>query len=182
MADQPLTAGNIIDALIRPRWRRNFVLPNYTPAGWWECDVFEMTEAGFFREYEVKVSRGDFFADANKAKTGWKVEDRRLVQTEGERKHDLLAAGSPKGPCLFWYVTPPGLVRPDELPAWAGLIEMTGRGWAAREQVIRPAPKLHREKVADGVASHARGVCYWRMHDLRFDLIEIGREMKEVTA
>ena len=52
----PITAREIITHLLRKRYRRNFAIPNYSPDGWWECDVFELTPAGTFREYEVKVT------------------------------------------------------------------------------------------------------------------------------
>ena len=51
--------------------------------------------------YEIKVSRADFRRD-----TYAKQRDARLFSDE------------------FWYVTPPGLVKPEEIPDWAGLREL----------------------------------------------------------
>jgi hypothetical protein len=157
-----MTARTIIGALVQNRYRRHFCLPNYTPAKWWECDVFELTKSGYMREYEVKVSRSDFFADKSKTREvfhGW------LKPRTEENKHDLIAAGDPRGPSLFWYVTPAGLIQPSELPVWAGLIEIVEGSLAEREIVA--APRIHREKCRDGVRKHALSVCYWRMHFLR---------------
>jgi len=61
-----ITARDIQRALILPRYRQSTVMPNYTPRGWWECDVFELTKAEMFVEYEIKLSRADFRADRNK--------------------------------------------------------------------------------------------------------------------
>jgi hypothetical protein len=152
-------------AVMRDRWRRGFCLPNYTPAGWWECDVFELTAAGYFREYEIKLTRSDFLADRAK-------EKRLLWGLRVESKHQLLAQRSPRGPCRFWYVTPPGLVERAELPEWAGLIELADRGegqrpkWRWDARAVVEAPTLHRQPCDEKIIRHARGVCYYRMHGL----------------
>lgn len=183
-----MTAGDIIRLLMRARWRRKFVLPTYAPKGWWECDVFELTPAGYFREYEVKMTRADFLADRRKGTRGWRMEGGRpdcrhrfaarvcLLCGAGyrpvltESKHGLIEARDPRGPSRFWYVAPEGLLTAADLPAWAGLIEVAARqvGAVPRlwERETRAAPVLHREKLAGGAVTHARGICYWRMHDL----------------
>jgi hypothetical protein len=164
-----MNAKDIQEAIVRDRWREGLVLPNYYAADWWECDVFELTKAGFFREYEVKVSRADFFADAKKTReiwpSGWGPNKVKAV----ENKHQLLASRSTRGPSQFWFCTPPGMLTLEEIPEWAGLIEVRNcesefssiKFWP-RE--VKKAPKLHREKFGDR-AAHARGICYWRMHD-----------------
>lgn len=177
-----MKAGDLIRAVMRDRWRRNFVLPNYTPAGWWECDVFELTEAGYWREYEVKVSRADFRRDVEKAKEKFEKRvvdpaDRkhaydtvRFVKVKDRVKHELLAERSPKGPSEFWFVVPVGLIDLAEVPEWAGLLEVTDRGakhrsrWRYVATVAKKAPRLHKEKCPEKVVQHARGTCYWRMH------------------
>lgn len=63
--------------------------------------------------YEIKISRSDFQRDNNEKQDGaLRWSDR------------------------FWYVTPPGLLRRDEVPSWAGLQEWDGKGFS----VIRKAP------------------------------------------
>ena len=44
-------------------------MPNYTPRDWWECDVFCVSKAGYFTEYEIKLTAQDFRADAQKQAT-----------------------------------------------------------------------------------------------------------------
>lgn len=162
-----LSASDIVDVLVGNRWRRNFVLPHYTPRLWFECDVYEVTEAGYFREYEVKVTRSDFFRDmAKKRQDSWKWEGGKKIDLPGKVKHQSLAAQDIRGPSRFWFVTPPGLVTVDEIPDFAGLIEV-GMGEGNRmptEREIRKAPQLHKVKAT---IDHARSICYWRLHSLR---------------
>lgn len=68
------------------------------------CDLWTISansSAGFkARAYEVKISRADFRRD-----TAIKQREARLFSDQ------------------FFYVTPAGLLKPDEVPDWAGLIE-----------------------------------------------------------
>jgi hypothetical protein len=170
-----MTAGEITAALLRDRWKRNFCLPRFTPAGWWEADVFELTRAGYWREYEVKVTRADFRKDAEKARHKVvKVEGpadgrKRKLELRRNSKHDLLAARDTSGPTQFWFVCPVGLIAPDEVPEWAGLLHMhdSGRGpkkYRIWDTVVKAAPRLHGEKCSAKVVEKARESCYWRLH------------------
>lgn len=69
--------------------------------------------------YEVKVSRSDFKNDSE--------EKQRFALRYSDR---------------FFYVTPPSLLQKDEVPTWAGLIELHG----AEFKVIKQSPR--REKQA----------------------------------
>lgn len=162
-----MTARDIQRRLIVDRYRRNFLLPNFTPRQWWECDVFELTPKGFFREYEIKLTRSDFRADAAKTKErfiGGNYPFTRIV----ECKHDMLAKADPRGPNQFWYVIPADLGV--EVPAWAGVIyASSGRGgvpWNISLVIGRPAPMLHRQKIDPKVREYAEGICYWRFHSM----------------
>lgn len=68
------------------------------------CDLWTISansSAGFkARAYEIKISRADFRRDSVV-----KQREARLFSDQ------------------FFYVTPAGLIRPDEVPDWAGLIE-----------------------------------------------------------
>ncbi len=170
-----MTARDIQRRLIVDRYRRSFVLHNYTPAKWWECDVFECTKAGYFREYEIKITRGDFNADAKKRETLWierSGDNGRwgFDRQPGRTKHSLLQQRSTDGPSQFWFVSPMGVIMHDELPEWAGLIWCHANGnrppFNIRFDEVVRAPNLHRNKLADSVLNHARGVCYYRLHNL----------------
>ena len=163
-----MTAADIQRRLILDRYRQTFVLKNYTPAGWFECDVFEVTAAGYFREYEIKISRGDFKNDAAKAKSKFNFEQvdgrGRFVETRLDSKHQQLAANSTAGPVQFWFVYPEGLVKLDEVPLWAGVIEMNmNHGKLPYGVERRPAPRRHGQKIPQTTMDHARSSCYWRM-------------------
>jgi hypothetical protein len=63
--------------------------------------------------YEIKVSRSDY-----------------------KRDNDEKQSGALKFSDRFWYVTPPGLLRKDELPSYAGLQEWDGKQFS----IVRKAP------------------------------------------
>lgn len=154
-------------ALMHRRSARATLMPRYTPAHWWECDVCEVTESGYFREYEIKMSRADFRVDANK--------DREIFtgdysiphnQRARESKHGLLAAGDPRGPSAFYFVTPIGLLNEEDIPQWAGLIEIESRAHSnyPLDWIKRKAPRLHKIKAAPGIRLGMLGSAYGRLH------------------
>jgi hypothetical protein len=155
-----MNAAEAARAISHRRWQRNFILPCYTPTRWWECDIFELTKAGYFREYEIKMTRADFFADAKKERP---FRDGGISTTA--TKHASM--GTTNGPSRFWFVVPEAMIALNEVPSFAGLIELhtSPRGKISEiERVV--APTLHREKIDPKVESHARATCYWRMHRL----------------
>jgi hypothetical protein len=153
----------LIQRLIMHRiYNTSFVLPNHTPHPWNECDVFQITSSGYFREYEIKLTLSDFKHD-------------RTKKCYGSTKHTLLSQGSPLGPNQFYFVTPPGLLFPTPqpqgnpaavLPQWAGLFEVvTAHGWVGLNEVVR-APRLHKHKFDERRLERAKRLPYWRMHRL----------------
>lgn len=146
--------------LLSDRSRRSTVMPNYTPVKWWECDVFEMTQAGFFREYEIKISRSDFKADAAKDKTIWSLNSEGWSQSS-VNKHRHLTERSTAGPSQFWFVTPQDLITTAEVPEWAGLI------WMVRSRFLveqKKAPRLHNQKLDPEVRNSVYRTAYYRFH------------------
>jgi len=69
----------------------------------WECDLAYLTNANYVIEYEVKRSRSDFFAEQKKAGKRWHIENGN-------------------GPRQFYFACPGGMVQPEEVPDYAGLI------------------------------------------------------------
>ena len=67
--------------------------------GWFSCGYHSIL-------IECKTSRADFFADQKK----WR------------RSHPALGVG-----CYRYYMTPPGLIKKDELPEKWGLLETSGK-------------------------------------------------------
>lgn len=133
-------------------------MPNFTPCGWFECDLWEVTKNGYGVEYEVKVSRSDFKADF--AKQSWvRVDGRRQPRV----KHHDLRDRQPHAPSRYFFVCPAGLLTPEEMPAWTGLIEIhkSDRGYVS-ERLAKAAPKLHSVKVEPPVIERARLNAYHR--------------------
>lgn len=167
---KPPTAWEFACRFMSAQHRVHFVLPNYTPLNWFECDIFELTKSGYFREYEIKVSLADFRADATKGKRQWEVQEiegrRQRVRLPDLTKHQMLERADRLGPTRFYYCCPAGLIDQSLLPQWAGLIEFERENKRICYHEVRPAPKLHQEKADPKIHTHARSVCYWRMHDL----------------
>lgn len=153
-----------IFALFRPSYET--LLPNYTPRNWFECDVFGVTKAGYFHEFEIKRTLSDFRADAHKACRHLQRVNGRWTHVESpQTKHEKLACRSADGPCQFWYVLPAGLVPECDVPEWAGLREFNPKiqqAYCGAIKTVRKAPSLHRQKIDAKIVEHARGVCYWR--------------------
>ncbi len=177
---EDLACGCLMQDLIR----RSLVMPRYTPVGWWECDVFELTGSGYFREYEVKLSLADLRKDSKKRReirnTGRyepvpeaeaKFNGQSRWVCEYETKHDLLQSACPAGPVEFYYVTPEGMVTEDWIPLWAGWIELHDRGdgfkrpthrWTPIKRFTRP--RLHSSKADPLIRPHVLSTCYYRFH------------------
>lgn len=87
-----------------------------------ESDFVAATMAGQVYEYEVKVSRKDFFRDRTKHRN-------RIYSGEIPGRK----------PNRFWYVTARGIVTIEDVPAFAGWLE-----WQDGQLVqMRKAPLLH---------------------------------------
>lgn len=115
-----ITTSEITRELVKMEVKtgRELVMPNYTPEGWWECDVASISDAGFLTEYEVKVSRGDFMRDFKKEK---------YIGGASMEKHDRLMLDNPFIK-EYWFVCPAMMIQEKEVPSYAGLI------YASREQ------------------------------------------------
>lgn len=136
------------------------IIPNFY-YGQYEMDLFRLMPSGYVVEYEVKMSRNDFRNDFKKAKikieggywhhheNGVRYEDMPKVRVT---KHDLIAAG--QGACnRFFFVTPENLVKPEEIPAHAGLIYYCGplgmSSYGGHFRIVKNAPLIKRDKVKD---------------------------------
>tara|TARA_B100002049_G_scaffold145952_1_gene108415 strand:+ start:6646 stop:7128 length:483 start_codon:yes stop_codon:yes gene_type:complete len=90
-----------------------------------ESDVASILKSGYVVEYEVKISRSDFKADAKKSK--WRYYDMRIE----------------KGiPNYFWYVCPEGMIDVSEIQDFAGLAYYKD----GEITIIKKAKILHRYK------------------------------------
>lgn len=178
-----MTERKIQNAIWSNRGRQSALMcPNYTPAGWWECDVWATTKAGYGVEFEIKVSLSDFRADTKKESGNKWVRDQTASsgwrQNGNEKKHDLLACHDERGPSRFFYVVPLELgLKPEDMPTWAGLItaephfywdgKMKRDSGTLYLRQEKEAPKLHGKKVDVKIIEHCRSVFFWRYWNLR---------------
>ena len=109
--------------------------------------------------YEIKVSRQDFKRD-----THVKQREARLFSDQ------------------FYYVTPPGLVTPEEIPDWAGLQEWDGQRF--RYSVY--APNLSKSEPSwEFVSQLIRSSCEVRrdvqfeMNNLKGEIWRLNNQLKE---
>lgn len=86
-------------------------------------DLFMISaeKGNYTTAFEIKVSRADFLKDI---------------------KNDLKQRGARLYSSNFYYVTPKGMLKPDEIPMWAGLIEYDFD--EKQFQKIIPAPLQNR--------------------------------------
>ena len=159
-----MTSHQIERRIVQDHFARATVMPRFTPGQWFECDVAEVTDAGYLVEYEIKLSKSDFKADARKAERVRYAL--RSTGPWGQTKHQRLAARDSKGPSRFYFVTPAGLLLPSQIPEWAGWMEATEiyHGRAVSLSVMKAAPRLHGEKADSRIVEQMRIAAYYRFH------------------
>lgn len=81
----------------------DIIIPNYF-YGHYEMDLFRLVKSGYITEYEIKISRSDYFADFKKYKKHERFLDKTCY------------------PNRFYYVVPEDLIKESEVPKYAGLI------------------------------------------------------------
>jgi hypothetical protein len=110
-----VTASEILDALIATSDDKIWASELALLAGGRRVDFWTLEPAasrGFRAQaYEIKISRGDFKRDS-----------------EDKQEGALSFADR------FWYVTPPGLLKKEEIPTWAGLQEWDGKLFNVRRK------------------------------------------------
>ena len=133
----------------------NKIYPNVF-VGAWEADLLEVTRSNLTYEYEVKVSRCDFHKDGKK-----------------EGKFDNITSG--KRTNYFYYIVPDGLVKPEEVPEFAGLIYAingTRRANGYTESaiyfhVVKSPQKVSSIKADNKFIDKLNLSAYYRFHKLR---------------
>jgi hypothetical protein len=114
-----------------------------------EADVFGINNNGYIYEYEIKQSRSDFKADFKKKKHKY-MANRDAVRVynewiKGRRTETKIECI--KIPNRFFFVCNKGLIKPEEIPEYAGLIYISNG--VMLEQ--KPAKLIHKTKANIGV-------------------------------
>ena len=120
----------------------------------WESDFFVQKQNGYCYEFEVKISRSDFFADRKKVDKHMILEHGKFIQqgsiwnpdhtsnedrwikTEKEQEHTMR-------PNKFYYVVPSGMITINELPSYAGLMSYDNGSISS----VKEAPFIHKNKL-----------------------------------
>lgn len=132
-----MTERDIQNSLYRFSIRRGdkFFAPNFYLH--WEADFISITSDFKVCEYEIKVSRSDFLVDADK-----------------KEKHDTYRRGAliDRIPNRFYYVCPNGLIQPNEVPDYAGLLWIDTirncRGFPSRPKSKKKAATIHHQAAS----------------------------------
>jgi hypothetical protein len=120
-----------------------------------ECDLLAIRKSGFADEFEIKCSRSDFLADRKKRVQyreptrdeylnggGWHSRNDTDCPWTMNKLEWLATGDSPIN--HFWYVTTEGLIQADDLPEFAGWIEVLSD---SRLRIKRSPQKLSRAKM-----------------------------------
>lgn len=117
-----------------------------------KADLLSVTKAHLVHEFEIKCSRTDFRREFENKDT----KHKRL----GRADNRLMSL-----PNYFWFATPDGLLGPDDLPDYAGLMVVTPDGC----DVVQKAPRIHGDHLSDRDRRYIeRGLTY-RYWDDRTD-------------
>jgi len=101
----------------------------------WESDFFVQKNNGYCYEFEIKISRSDFFADSKK-KRKHDILRTGIYESNGQREHRCR-------PNKLFYVVPIDLVKVEEIPSYAGLMYVDGYHLLT----IKEAPFIHKDKL-----------------------------------
>ena len=123
-----------------------FITPNSCNIFPWEADLLSVTRAGYYHEFEIKISAADFKADFRK-----------------ESKHKHLKLKTAIAPRYFWYVICGFSVEEIELPDYAGLIEIVVWDEELKYvRIIKKAPRLGDRKITDSEKERLYQAAYYR--------------------
>lgn len=115
----------------------------------WEMDFFALsTENGVGTEFEIKISRQDYKRDYKKLKhkffrhgyTNEKVSLKRNRIIQLRKKYY---------PNRFCFVAPEGIIPKNDIPKYAGLIEIRSIGNRTFLKEVKKPPIIHQEDLRD---------------------------------
>lgn len=133
-----------------------YVIPNVHIPKWFEADMFGITRADYSVEFEIKITKSDYYADRKK-----------LHPYSRKPKHDYLESGN----CLpnrFYFVLPFKLASSVTIPQWAGLIVVkTSDEFISDLRRVKAAPRLHSKKIDAELKLKVLGSTYHRFWKYR---------------
>ncbi|ATI17470.1 hypothetical protein AP1_0043 [Aeromonas phage AP1] len=148
----------------------DLIVPNCFYTHDLEADLLAFRKSGFRDEFEIKISRADFKNDVKKMVKIWPERDngrRYKADLEEMTKYEALEKGRLLN--YFWYIVPHGLITPEEIPTFAGLmyIETVNRhNQKYQFRVIKDAKRLHGNKSSQedyDKSLRKLGYRYWNL-------------------
>lgn len=116
----------------------------------WESDILVLTNSGLLWEIEIKTSRRDFYNDFHKLVQFRIFNNQRDTN---QYKHGLLKKvwnglehpnDRQEVPNRFFFAIPDGVIEPNDVPEYAGLITFRKYGAFVQRKL---APILHKDNV-----------------------------------
>lgn len=154
----------------------------------WESDFFVQKDNGYSYEFEVKISRSDFFNDKKKVdkhlilSTGRYISktgryDRHPTTNELFRYEECKEVIHNLRPNKFFYVVPENMISVSEIPDYAGLYYYGGP-YAGNYGLtkIKDAPFIHKEKLSFEAALCRKFYYYWM--DARQEIVKLKSQLK----
>jgi len=144
-----VTEKGISNVIIANLAERKFpiYLKHFEGAGMSEADVLGINRGGYIYEYEIKISRSDFFADfKNKGYKHGLLKDGNGVRHYDEWKNGKRTGGVVELigiPNRFYYACPSGLLKKEDIPEYAGLVYIEDSTFTE----VKPAKLLHKTKA-----------------------------------
>ncbi len=144
-----MKTNKITDIVINTLSEKSFPVfaTTVSGAGLHEADVLGINRTGYIHEFEIKTSRADFRADFQKTYKHYNLKNKKAIhkfkewvngkKTNNDIVHIII-------PNRFYYVCIDGLIKPDEVPEYAGLYYITKFN-SLKE--VKKAPLLHRNKA-----------------------------------
>lgn len=121
-----------------------YIINNLYVLGAYESDFLCIRKSGYIDEIEVKVSRSDFKNDFKHKEKKHQILSGTYFLTEEEKKSYKDVNDIYLKPNRFYYACPDGLLKPEEIPDYAGLIYIEDKYFP---KIIKKAPLLHKNKI-----------------------------------
>ena len=146
-----MTTNEIADIILHDLCERSFpiFLTTYQGQCMDEADVFAINRNGYIYEYEIKRSRSDFKAEfRNKKHKHLKLSNKDSLKFYDEWKNGKRTGDKSEYiqiPSRYFFLCPDGLIKPEEVPDYAGLIYVDP-SWEYPKEIKR-AKLLHKFKA-----------------------------------
>lgn len=154
----------------------------------WESDFFIQKQNGYSYEFEVKISRSDFFNDKKKVEKHLILETGKYLKkgtlsnwNRDESKWDHQDESTEENhefrPNKFFYVVPENMIKAEEVPNYAGLMYVPNE--PHKDIVtVKEAPFIHKNKLEFEKVLCSKFYHYWL--EMKRQVSELKYEIKSL--